>query len=53
MAAGPLWRDLGLIFTSETGAPLDPESFSRSFAISCDGSQHGSHWHKKAPAGNG
>jgi hypothetical protein len=46
-----------LIFTSETGAPLDPENFSRSFAISCDGSLR---WlptwlplAQKAPAGNG
>jgi hypothetical protein len=36
MAAGPLWRDRGLIFTSETGAPLGPENFSRSFAKLCN-----------------
>jgi hypothetical protein len=36
MAAGPAWRDHGLIFASETGAPLDPENFSRAFAKLCD-----------------
>jgi integrase len=44
IAAGPLWRDHGLIFTSETGAPLDPENFSRSFAKLCSRAGLG-HWH--------
>jgi len=36
MAAGSLWWDHGLIFASETGAPLDPENFSRAFAKLCN-----------------
>jgi integrase len=44
MAAGPAWRDHGLIFASETGAPLDPENFSRAFAKLCDRAGLG-HWH--------
>jgi integrase len=44
MAAGPLWRDHGLIFASETGAPLDPENFSRAFAKLCNRAGLG-HWH--------
>jgi integrase len=30
LAAGPLWRDQGLIFASETGTPLDPSNVRRS-----------------------
>jgi integrase len=44
MAAGRLWRDQGLIFASETGAPLDPENFSRAFAKLCNRAGLG-HWH--------
>ena len=44
MAAGPAWRDHGLIFASETGAPLDPENFSRTFAKLCNRAGLG-HWH--------
>ena len=44
MAAGPLWRDHGLIFASDTGAPLDPENFSRAFAKLCTTAGLG-HWH--------
>ena len=44
MAAGPVWRDHGLIFASETGAPLDPENFSRTFAKLCNWAGLG-HWH--------
>ena len=33
-----------MIFTSETGAPLDPENFSRSFAKLCNRAGLG-HWH--------
>jgi integrase len=44
IAAGPLSRDHGLIFASETGAPLDPENFSRAFAKLCNKAGLG-HWH--------
>ena len=44
MAAGTAWRDHGLIFASETGAPLDPENFSRTFAKLCNRAGLG-HWH--------
>jgi integrase len=44
MAAGPAWREHGLIFASETGAPLDPENFSRAFAKLCNRAGLG-HWH--------
>ena len=44
MAAGPAWRDYGLIFASETGTPLDPENFSRSFAKLCNKAGLG-RWH--------
>src|SRR5258707_11141131 len=44
MAGGPLWRDHGLIFASETGAPLDPENFSRAFGKLCNQAGLG-HWH--------
>jgi len=44
MAAGPAWRDHGLIFASETGAPLDPENFSRIFAKLCNRAGLG-RWH--------
>ena len=27
IAAGPLWQDHGLIFTSEVGTPMDPDDF--------------------------
>ena len=35
MAAGQRWQDHGLIFSSETGTPMDPENFSRSFSRVC------------------
>jgi len=44
MAAGPLWRDHGLIFAGDTGAPLDPGNFSRAFAKLCTTAGL-SHWH--------
>jgi integrase len=44
MAVGPAWRDYGLIFASDTGAPLDPENFSRAFAKLCNKAGLG-HWH--------
>ena len=44
MAAGPLWRDHGLIFASEIGTPMDPDNFSHSFARLCERAGLG-HWH--------
>ena len=44
MAAGPIWRDHGLIFASEVGTPIDPENFSRTFAKLCKKAGLG-HWH--------
>src|SRR6187397_1140873 len=44
MAASPAWRDHGLIFASGTGAPLDPENFSRTFAKLTQRAGLG-HWH--------
>jgi site-specific recombinase XerD len=44
MAASPAWRDHGLIFASGTGAPLDPENFSRTFAKLCNRAGLG-RWH--------
>jgi integrase len=44
MAAGPRWRDHGLIFSSEIGTPMDPEHFSRSFSRLCQRAGLG-HWH--------
>ena len=44
MAAGQRWQDHGLIFSSETGTPMDPENFSRSFSRLCQRSGLG-HWH--------
>ena len=32
IAAGPLWQDHGLIFTSEVGPPMDPDNFSHTFS---------------------
>jgi integrase len=52
MAAGPLWRDHGLIFASETGAPLDPENFSRAFGKLCNQAGLG-HWHPYEPRHSG
>jgi integrase len=44
MAAGPLWRDHGLIFASEVGTPMDPDNISHSFARLCERAGLG-HWH--------
>jgi integrase len=44
MAAGQRWQDHGLIFASETGTPMDPENFSRSFSRLCQRAGLG-HWH--------
>lgn len=32
LAAGPLWRDEGLVFCSEVGTPIDPANLRRTFA---------------------
>lgn len=44
IAAGPRWRDYGLIFASEIGTPMDPDNFSRSFSRLCQRAGLG-HWH--------
>jgi integrase len=35
IAAGPLWQDHDLIFTSEVGTPMDPDNFSHTFSKLC------------------
>jgi site-specific recombinase XerD len=44
IAAGPRWRDYGLIFASEIGTPMDPDNFSRSFSRLCQRAGL-DHWH--------
>src|SRR5215469_11538499 len=44
IAAGALWRDHGLIFTTEIGTPIDPESFAHTFSRLCKKAGLG-HWH--------
>jgi integrase len=44
IAAGSLWRDHGLVFTTEVGTPIDPDSFSHTFARMCKQAGLG-HWH--------
>jgi integrase len=44
LAAGPAWRDHGLLFPSEVGTPLDPDNFSHWFTRLCDRAGLG-HWH--------
>ena len=44
IAAGPLWQDHGLIFTSEVGTPLDPDNFSHTFSKLAKRAGLG-HWH--------
>lgn len=34
-AAGGDWADLGLVFTTRTGRPIEPRNFNRSFATAC------------------
>lgn len=34
-AAGDDWPDLGLVFTTRTGQPIEPRNFNRSFATAC------------------
>jgi integrase len=44
IAAGALWQDHGLIFTTEIGTPIDPESFAHTFSRLCKKAGLG-HWH--------
>jgi site-specific recombinase XerD len=44
ISAGSLWRDQGLIFTTELGTPIDPDDFSHAFSALCVGAGLG-HWH--------
>jgi integrase len=44
IATGPLWREHGLIFTSEVGTPMDPDNFSHTFSKLCQKAGLG-HWH--------
>jgi Phage integrase family len=44
IATGSLWRDHGLIFATELGTPIDPDSFSHIFAKLCESAGLG-HWH--------
>lgn len=43
-AAGSLWCDHGLIFTSTVGTPIDPDNFAKQFVRLCKGAGLG-HWH--------
>jgi integrase len=44
LAAGALWREHGLIFTSQVGTPLDPDNFAKQFVRLCRSAGLG-HWH--------
>jgi integrase len=44
MAAGTLWHDHGLLFTTAVGTPVDPDSFSHTFVQMCKRAGLG-HWH--------
>jgi integrase len=43
-AAGVLWQDHGLVFTSDRGTPIDPDNFSHAFSRLCESAGLG-HWH--------
>ena len=43
-AAGALWMDRGLIFTSVVGTPIDPDNFAKRFVRLCSDAGLG-HWH--------
>lgn len=36
LAAGPLWEDRGLVFTTDTGRPMDQRFIQRSFDRACE-----------------
>ncbi|MHB1511296.1 MAG: tyrosine-type recombinase/integrase [Acidimicrobiales bacterium] len=44
VAAGSLWMDRGLIFTSLVGTPIDPDNFAKQFVRLCKTAGLG-HWH--------
>ena len=44
IAAGALWQEHGLVFTSEVGTPVDPDNFSHAFSRLCESAGLG-HWH--------
>ncbi len=43
-AAGDLWAENGLIFTSLVGTPIDPDNFAKAFVRLCETAGLG-HWH--------
>jgi integrase len=46
IAAGELWQEHGLVFTSEVGTPIDPDNFSHAFSRLCESAGLG-HWHPR------
>jgi integrase len=44
VAAGSLWMDRGLVFTSRVGTPIDPDNFAKQFVRLCKAAGLG-HWH--------
>ncbi len=44
MSSGSLWCDHDLIFTTQLGAPIDPDNFSHAFSAVCERAGLG-HWH--------
>jgi integrase len=43
-AAGPLWQNHGLVFTTDLGTAIDPDNFSHAFSRLCELAGLG-HWH--------
>ena len=44
IAAGELWQEHRLVFTSKVGTPIDPDNFSHAFSRLCESAGLG-HWH--------
>jgi integrase len=44
LAAGELWQDHGLVFTSSTGKPLDDANVRRAFRVLCQKAGIGGNW---------
>ena len=44
LAAGPLWQDTGLVFTTSVGAPLDASHVRRNFRALCEKAGIGGFW---------
>ena len=44
LAAGPVWRDSGHVFTTTIGTPIDPRNIGRDFASMTEAAGLG-HWH--------